>query len=80
MTTRAEIEAAARAAHRVASGSAGTVGAWEDLPEEERKSWLDVASAALDAAERVRELVNDNSGTRGKRASKGHSDAVRCSG
>jgi hypothetical protein len=71
MTTQAEIEAAARAAHRVASGLASTVGAWEDLPEEERKRWLDVAGAALNAAERVRDILNDSSGMGGKRQSPG---------
>jgi hypothetical protein len=60
MATAVEIEAAARAAHRAAAGLAGAVGSWDNLPEEARKHWRDVAGAALDAAERVREiLLND---------------------
>jgi len=60
MATASEIEAAARAAHRTAAGSVGAGGSWDDLPEETRKHWRDVAGAALDAAERIREiLLND---------------------
>jgi hypothetical protein len=60
MATAVEIEAAARAAHRAAAGWLVRVGSWADLPEEARKGWRDVAGAALDAAERVREiLLND---------------------
>jgi hypothetical protein len=60
MATAVEIEAAARAAHRAAAGWLVLVGSWDDLPEEARKRWRDVAGAALDAAERVREiLLND---------------------
>jgi hypothetical protein len=57
MPTKAEIEAAARAARRVAADWLVLPEPWDDLPEEAKKRWREMAGAALDAAERVREIL-----------------------
>jgi hypothetical protein len=60
MATRLEIEAAARAACRAATGRSVQGGSWDSLPEEARKVWLDLVAAALDSAERVREILSND--------------------
>ena len=57
MATKVEIEAAARAAYRAATVGPAEVGSWDNLSEDAKNDWRKVAGAALDAAERVQDIL-----------------------